>query len=321
MYNKFSDDNNICLQQPVADSQVDIFSKTVKWEELVPLPVGHNSHTAVLLGGSVYVGGGSEGRSSDDKQYSYRLDVYNLTTNQWSPSPITTPYSWFAMTILDDKLVIAGGITKNDEYVKKVLVLNAGHWKSYSEMPTARACATAVGYHSMLIVVGGEIKVQGKLTVLSTTELLDTTNGCWYTCNNLPSPHQQMNAAIMNNKLYLLGGVDKDQNLSPQVFVASLDTLSTHQMNWQSAPNTPWRFSAPVVLYNKFLLTVGRQQQYYTSEVCIFNPSTGQWKHLTSISAAICYPAVVGVADSILVIGGVTKGNMSSKTIWIGVFE
>ena len=82
MYNKFSDDDNIkfCLQQPVADSQVDIFSKTVKWEELAPLPVGRTAHIAVLLGGNVYVGGGFEGSSVNDYQFSYRLDVYNLTT-------------------------------------------------------------------------------------------------------------------------------------------------------------------------------------------------------------------------------------------------
>ena len=50
-----------------------------------------------------------------------RLDVYNLTTNQWSSSPITAPYRSFAMTVLDDKLVTAEGLTKNDEVVRKVL--------------------------------------------------------------------------------------------------------------------------------------------------------------------------------------------------------
>ena len=160
----------------MADSQVDNFRKTVKWKELAPLPVGCSAHAAVLLGEVVYVGGGYEGSSNNDKQYSYRLGVYNLTTNQWSPSPITTPYSWFAMTTLDDKLVTctAGGRTKNGEVVKKVLVLIAGQWKDYSEMPTARYSATAVGYHSMLIVVGGRTKVEGKVTQVSTTELLDT---------------------------------------------------------------------------------------------------------------------------------------------------
>jgi len=325
LYNKFSDDN-ICLQQPVADSQVNIFSKAVKWEELAPLPVCHTAHTAVLLGGSVYVGGGSKGISSNDHQNCYRLDIYNLTTNQWSPSPITTPYCWFAMTVLVDKLVIAGGTTKNDEVVKKVLVLNAGQWKDYSEMPTARDTATAVGYHSMLIVVGGGSWVEGNWTIVSTTELLDTTNGCWYTCNNLPSPHRQLKAAIINDKLYLLGGVDKDSNPSPKVFVASLNDLSTHQLNWQSAPNTPWCFSTPVVLYNKFLLIVGGRRPHsitsQTREVHTLNPSTGQWKHLTNIPAARSFPAVVGVVDKIIVIGGMTNKNTEfSNSVWIGMFD
>ena len=71
----------------------------------------------------------------------------------------------------------------------------------------------------------------------------------------------------MNDKLYLFGGIDKDFNLSPQVFIVSLDTLSTHQLNWQSAPNTPWCGLAPrpVVLYDKFLLTVGGERQNLTS--------------------------------------------------------
>ena len=305
---------------------MDSFRKTVKWEELAPLPVGRNGHTAVLLGGNVYVGGGFEGRSTDDYQDCYRVDVYNLTTNQWSPSPISTPYCAFTMTVLDDKLVIAGGVTKNNEVVKKVLVLNAGQWKDYSEMPTARYHATAVGYHSMLIVVGGTINMEDEWTTVSTTELLDTTNGCWYTCNNLPSPHQQMKAAIMNDKFYLLGGVDNNPKASPQVFVASLDTLSTHQLNWQSAPNTPWCTSAPVVLYNQFLLTVGgRQPSDYTSqtsEVSALNPSTGQWKHVVNIPAERSFPAAVSMDDKMIVIGGMTKESKGySNTVWIGVFE
>ena len=304
----------------MTESQVDIFTKTVKWEELATLPVYRSAHNAVLLGGSVYVGGGIEGTSIDNSKFSYRLDVYNLTTNQWSSSPIITPYRSFAMTVLNDKLVIAGGTTKNADFVKKVLVLNTGQWKDYSEMPTARYCATAVGYNSMLIVVGGGIKVKGKWTRLSTTELLDTTNECWYTCNNLPSPHQQMKAVIMNDKLYLLGGVDKDFKPSPQVFVTSLDNLSTHQLNWQSAPTTPWCISAPVVLYNNFLFTVGGRQQNFTSEVNVFNSSTGQWKHLSNIPAARGAPAVVGVADNIIVIGGTTNDKYFN-TVWIGMFE
>ena len=119
----------------------------------------------------------------------------------------------------------------------------------------------------------------------------------------------------------MLGGFDEDLKPSPQMFVASLDTLSTHQLNWQSAPNTPWCHSALAALYNKLLLTVGGQQQSITSEVCIFNPLTGQHKCLTNIPAARVGLAAVGVADKILVIGGVTSKDEYLNTVWIGVFE
>ena len=144
----------------MADSQVDIFTKVVKWKELASLPMCRAAHTAVLLRGVIYVGAGLEDRNTAVQgiKGSYRLDVYNLTTNQWSPSPITAPCCSYAMTVLDDKLLIAGGRTRNTEVVKTVFCLSSGQWKNYSEMPTARSCATAVGYRSMLIVVGGQLK-------------------------------------------------------------------------------------------------------------------------------------------------------------------
>ena len=173
----------------------------------------------------------------------------------------------------------------------------------------------------MLIMVGGWVKDEW----ITTTELLDTINSCWYTCNNLPFLYRQMKAAIMNNKLYLLGGVGKDHKPSPQVFVASLETLSTHQLNWQSTTNTPWCFSAPVVLCNKLLTVGGRQPLDITSqttEVCTFDQSTGHWKYLTNIPAARSFPAVVSVDDKMIVIGGMAnKKKEYSNTVWVGMFE
>jgi len=279
----------------------------------------------VLLDGNIYIGGGSEEslRITLDYQNCYRLDVYNLITNQWS-SPIITPHSWFAMTVVDGKLVTAGGMTENHEIVNDILSLNTGEWEVYSEMPTARYQATAVGYQEMLIVIGGANQIECKITDLSTIELLDTTSGCWYTCNDLPSPHSQLKAAVIDDKLYLLGGFSNDE-LSSQVIFASLDTLSTYKLNWQSLPDSPWHYSTAAVLHNKFLLTIGgRRPSVLTSqtcEVCAFNPSTGLWEHITNIPEARSLPGVVGMDDKIIVIGGTNVNRKYSKSVWIGTFK
>jgi len=313
------------LQQPVGIP--DIFSNPVKvkWEEAAPLPVGRSACIAVLLHGSVYVGAGFEGRSVNDNQDCYRLDVYNLSTNHWSPSPFTTPYCHYAMTVLDNKLVTVGGWVSDDKATNKVLVLDAGQWQDYSEMPTARSCAAAVGYHSMLIVVGGIAKVIGKQTAISTVELLDTTNGCWYTCDALPTPHYQLQSAVVNNTLYLMSGSHKKP--SSQVFSTSLEALTTHNLKWQSLNNTPWVFSLPVGLW-KFLLAVGgcdlNDITIKSSEVHALNPSTGLWELITNIPVPTSGAAVVGAADNkIIVFGGIngSQKRLFTTNVWIGIFE
>ena len=154
-----------------ASALVDISNNKVDWKEVAPIPMGRSAHAVVLLHGSVYVGGGYEGKNNSERKDSFSLDIYNLTTNRWDPFPITIPHCWFAMTVLDDKLIIAGGVTKRGDPTNKILVLDEGEWKDYSKMPSARAGAVAVGYQSMLIVVGGEGKVKGTWTSLATTEL------------------------------------------------------------------------------------------------------------------------------------------------------
>ena len=66
------------------------------------------------------------------------------------------------MTTLNDKLLIVGGATPSNKIVNKVIFLDNGHWKDYSEMPTCRYYSTAAGYQSLLIVLGEAIWIEGE---------------------------------------------------------------------------------------------------------------------------------------------------------------
>ena len=126
----------------------------------------------------------------------------------------------------------------------------------------------------------------------------------------------------MKKTLYLLGGYNEFRKPSPQVFTASLDNLSSHQLKWQSLPDSPCWCSAPVALCNKFLLTVGGIRSYKINEVYVFNQSNGLWKLVPSLPAARSFSAVVGVANNrLIVLGGVTLLNEYSSTVWVGELE
>ena len=92
-------------------------------------------HTGVLCDGKVYIGGG---RDNTGGVPSHRIDVYNPVNNSWSPSPINTTYRYFAMTILNNQLITAGGMDRSAKVTNKIFSLDGDHLKEYTRIITPR---------------------------------------------------------------------------------------------------------------------------------------------------------------------------------------
>ena len=288
----------------------------IKWEEGAPAPLGCVEHTAVWLNGLVYVGSGYESGVGP----SHDINCYDPVNNSWS-SPINTPYSLFAMTTLNSKLLIAGGEDKSGKKTNQILTMAAGQLKNYTKMITARSYATATGHQGMLIITGG---MDNKYKILSSTELFDSSNGQWYVTNDLPQPHTLLQSVIVDNILYLLGGSNKDTRSSSAVFTAPLDTLSRHQLKWNTLQDTPWCRSAPVSVYGTHLLIVGGSKKIgdkftCTSDVYKLNKVSHSWEAIGHNPSARSAEAAVSTADNrVIVIGGRNDKGELTNTVWIG---
>ena len=279
--------------------------------------MGCFEHTAVWLNGLVYVGGN---KTSTGLKASYTINCYDPVNNSWS-SPINTPYCHFAMTTLNNKLLIAGGKDKSNKRTNEILTMAAGQLKSYTKMITARSYATATGHQGMLIITGG---VDNKYKTLSSTELFDSSNGQWYVTNDLPQPHSSAQSVIVDNILYLLGEVNKDGQYSPVVFTTPLDTLSRHQLKWNTHQDAPWCRPAPVSVYGTHLLIVGGIKKIgyeftHTSDVYKLNKVSHSWEAIGHIPSARYASAAVSTADNrVIVIGGANYKGEFTDTVWIG---
>ena len=284
----------------------------IKWEKGAPAPVGRCVHTAVWLNGLVYVGGGIE----TGTKASYIINCYDPVTNSWNFS-INTPFYRFAMTTVNNELLIAGGKDKSAKTTNQVLF---GQLKKYTKMITARSAGVAAGHQGMLIITGGE---DDKGKTLSSTELFDSNSGQWYMCSDLPQPHYLLRAVIVDNVLYVFGGVDKDD--SPAVFSAPLNTLSRHQLKWSTNQDTPWCRSAPVSVNGTHLLIVGGRsniEHKTISDIYKLNKVTHSWKAIGHIPSARYSSAAVSIADNrVIVIGGVDDKGEVTNTVWIGSCE
>ena len=283
---------------------------SIEWEEGAPAPVSCCRQTAVWLNGVVYVGGGLEVGWKD----SYTINCYDPVNNSWS-STINSPYCSFAMTTLNNQLLIVGGRNKSVKRTNQILTMDVGHLKNYTKMITARSLATADGHQGMLIITGGYDEKDKRI---SSTELFDSNNGSWYICNNLPQPHSHLQSVIVDDILYLLGGDNKDGNPSSAVFIALLDLLSRHQVKWKIDKDTPWCCSVPVSVQGKQLLIVGGK---YTSNVYKFNKVSHSWQTIGRIPSARYSTAAVSIANNkVIVIGGVNNNEEFTSTVWIGSF-
>ena len=138
--------------------------------------MGCSLHMAVWLNIVVYVGGGFNTAS-------YIINFYDPVNNLWC-SPINTPYNSFAMTTLNNKLLIAGGLDKHYKMTNQIFIMDADQLKYYTKMIIARLFLVAAGHERMLIITGGQDDEHKRV---SSTELFDSSNGQWYWCRTYHS--------------------------------------------------------------------------------------------------------------------------------------
>lgn len=187
----------------------DLFSglQNIKWQDGSLVPAIHEAHIAVLHDGMVYIGGGN-----------YRIDIHNPANNSWSHSPVKIPIRWFAMTTLNNQVIIAAGKLRN-KVTNKVFLLDSNQIKEYTKMIMPRYDAAAAGHQEMLIIAGGR---DDQDKALVSTELFDSTTEQWYAVGHLPLPRWRLQPVIMDDILYVIGGRDQYCATSQAVFTTPL---------------------------------------------------------------------------------------------------
>jgi len=271
-------------------------------------------------------GGGDECEFEDEEGVcaspSYNIRCYDPVSKSWR-SPINTPYCDFAMTTLNNKLLIAGGEDRSNKRTNQILTIDTDQLKNYTKMTTARSYATATGHQGMLIITGG---MDDKRNKLSSTELFDSNNDQWYICSDLPQPYYCQQSVIVDNILYLLGGYNEYGRSSQAIFTAPLDTLSRHGLNWKYYQDTPWGQSAPVSVQGTHLLIVGGckwigGKKATTFDVFKLNKISHNWEVIGDIPLARSSAAAVSTADTVIFIGGQNDKGSMTYSVWIGSFE
>ena len=253
----------------------------------------------VVMGRSVYVGGGST--LYDD---AHSVLKYDLDADNWSHLP-RYQYMRFAVSIINSRLTLVGGC--DDLKVTNQLAVyepSSQHWTyPYHPMPTPRYRPAVVMYDIWLLVAGG-----ASWTELATVELLNTSTNQWLAASSLPTPCGFLTSAIVDNHGYIVTSSKQVYRVSlPDIVSQTVDqsTASKSPALWRRLPDTPLENSTAISLRGYLIAVGGRHDNRTRTDIHLYQPESEQWTKVGDLPNVREYcSCVVLPSGELLVAGG-----------------
>ncbi len=282
------------------------------------MPVAMSGYIqSVEINDTVYVGGGFTDRDEDK----HIVMAYNTQSCQWHTLP---PYSTmgFAMTTINNKLVVVGGRNRDDSDSSEL-----GEWQPDSNqwthpfppMSTPRCWPSATSYKHWLVVAGGCHGV----CLHASVEVLDVSNMQWSTGPSTPTPWYKMKSTTIGDTWYLMGGAcEKLSHYSPDVYSVSLEALVSHSSSdssniWNKLPSLNCTFSCPLNIGGSLLAVGGvdMKSKKLVSTIQRYVPETNTWVQAGQLPHAVRDCTCIMTSDKVHVMGGY-DGNSKLKKLF-----
>ena len=231
------------------------------------------------------------------------LNVEAQEDSWLSKAPIPTQRYGLKATSVNDKIFAIGGILlhgplnirseANEEYDPVMDI-----WVSKTPLPTPRANFGIAVCQNRIYCIGGSTysyeSVVRVIELSGVNEVYDPKTDTWENKTSMPTPRDDLDANIVNGKIYLIGGMTNEQtsNLN-EVYDPQTDTWTT-----RSPLPTPVSIYASAVIEEKIYVIGGllnRNGPSYLTQ--IYNPITDSWSLGSSVPSNPegYYPGGAGV--------------------------
>ena len=271
---------------------------------------------SVVVQRTVYIGGGV---SSSVNKLNYIVMEYDMDLEKWDK---LAKYKTrlFAMTAINNQLVLVGGVQSDRSYSKLLGIWRADSKKwihPYPDMPTACTSPSVVTYKEWLVVVGG---VSG-IFYQSSVHVMNTTSKQWHTVSTAPAPiaMSHMWTAVVGDLCYFMGGWDNGSG-TDMVYSVSLPALVNSKREkdlqiWKRISGLGLHYSTPLSIGGALLALGGRdiKDRQLMTAILHYRPETGEWVKVGDLPSPQCAFTCAKITDGEILVAGGRDGQTFFK--------
>lgn len=284
-----------------------------QWITRASIPVAMDVMGAATVNGQIYVFG--EGANEQALTYAYNPD-----TNSWvSKAPMPASRFGFAVAAYQDKIYVIGGITGYRENGSSIFtganeMYNPATdtWTTKTAMPTARAEFKANVDDDKIYAISGLIANLPGPILTNSTEIYDPSTSTWSEGIPIPTPVFTFASAVLDSKIYVIGGQLNGFTAANQIFNpatgnwslgAPLPTLTVQAVGVATTGTY-----APERVY-----VIGGRLNGPVDSTQIYDPANDTWTFGSSFPTTHDYVteylAATVLNDKLYVVGGLARAN------------
>ncbi len=277
------------------------------WVIKGPMPTARAGMGVAVVNGKIYVIGGF-GHLTGDLGNN---EEYDPLTGRWTgKTPLPTLRLEFGIAVCQNKIYVIGGQTNGSVVtgVNEVYDPATDSWETKASMPIARAYVDANTVNGKIYLVGGLYQPPifgGVTTYYNETQVYDPATDTWTVGSPIPTPTGGYTSAVIDNKIYLIGGGEGGPSNRTQIYDTITDTWTTGKplpvaQRFMAAAATSG-VNAPKRLY-----VIGGYSYSDISDGLnqIYDPQTDNWTSGTNMPTPRGSLAVAVVNDVLYALGG-----------------
>ncbi len=282
--------------------------KELVWEEKAPVSVARGIRDgAAVLGGKIYVVGGSDGTRKD------LFERYDPNTNTWHTiSPISSARDASAVSSLQGKLYTMGGSSNNGNLATvEIYEPTSNSWTEGPSLPDVVKNACSITYGNRIYLVGGN-DADSKI---ATNYMLEANANAWVAKAPMSVARAGQRLVIYEDRIWAMGGNDSDSSENTLNLVESYDPVSD---SWRAEPSLPEKkhVASAWVANGKIYIAGGRSALgVYDRSIFSFSRETG-WVSAGNLPENKYSADAVVLNDQVYVIAGRTAPNVYSNKVF-----